>query len=278
MNRATLKHIEDLAEKNTALLEAMNFNPYHDSPNDLINEESYSASGLFTPEGINCIFGNTELELDEINPVIDPNTSMILVRPEMEHAIGDFRNFLSDRFRIIHDTEVTVQPQQYWNLYADAIVRRETDFSRLTRAAVFIGSPSRVITFVDPARGESDIPLADMIYKDLKGVQGVATAGTLRGEVVYENVIMAGFQRILRDDCDETLKRAIDPFGAYRQAIVSGAVRRQDLVYPILQFVGVGVHVPNYSEVQRDISTLLTKSDLDAIKYSADVNSIRSGV
>jgi len=247
------RNIHHLHEKNTALLEQIGFDPKHDNPNDLRTPEAYRRTGLFTEAAIKTIFAmHTPYEriLEHRNAVAE-YIGMILVRPDMLHARAKFEQFIKKRFRVLYSGTVTMDPDTYWKIYEHDFHREETHHTSLTRAALCIGSDCQLIVF----RGEqpNSKPLADHVYQELKGVQGVYEPGTLRGEVAYTTAMELG---VHHDQVHQTLRMATDPFGAYRAAVA----HRQPTTmvpHPLLTFTGVGVHIPNASEINTDLPQLL---------------------
>jgi hypothetical protein len=267
-------NIQELAEKNTALMERLGFEFEKDNPDDLIDEQVYLDSGLFDQSSVDQIFHNTPHVPEVQSEAIPAGLGAILIRPEMTYAVHSFHSFISDRFRIIYDEPTQLTPDQYWTIYGDAIVDREADFSRLTRASIFIGSNCRLLVFIDPVRSENQDPLADDMVRMYKGEQGVYSPGTLRGDVVYRNAIASGFHTLPDEYCDETLIRALDPFGAYRQYIAKNKTALSRFVHPILRYVGVGVHIPSYEEIKSDLVTILIPEERSKLDYAAHANMI----
>lgn len=268
-----LPNIEHLAEKNRALLDRLNFDPTVDNPDDLNNREVFADSGLFPEEAIDTIFMNSSVESRLADSIVPPNVGALLVRPDMVHASSEVEHFIADRFRIIFQDTVELDAHKYWDIYAPAIVGREVEATRLTRAAVYIGSPCRLMVFMNLV-DEPPQATADEVYERYKGKQGVYEPGTLRGDVVFSQAIMANFHRLAEDTYhDPTLRQAIDPFGAYKKAVQVHGIGG-DLPFPILRFTGVGVHVPDYNEIHSDLEVLTDNVTHRRIARLRDANTI----
>ncbi len=249
-------NISTIAEKNLALLEEIGFDPHNDNPFELDNPNTFHETGLFTDEAIDCIFGDQVAAAPPAQEVIPPTIGMVLLRPDMVHLEEQAETFLSQRFTLLDASRVTVTPETYWRMYSDAIIGRESKHSRLTRATVYIGSECRLFTFEQPLGMPQDIPAADYTFSSLKGRQGIRQSGTLRGEVVYNGALEAGFHTLT----DHETALAVDPFGAYRKIVAEESESPcQDLVHPLLFFTGVGIHIPNHQEMQRDLALLQTQ-------------------
>ena len=134
------KNILNLYEKNASLLETMNFSRNYDNPLELCNTDAYRKSGLFTETIVNSMFSETH----ELPPLPDENISrnigMILVRPDMVHVTAKFESYVSDRFELLYKSNIVMDIDTYWHMYSHDLYRRETMHSRLTRAALYIGS------------------------------------------------------------------------------------------------------------------------------------------
>jgi len=254
-------NIHALAEKAAEITARIGFDPARDDPFELDHPDVFRDSGLFEPEAIARIFGNKDVattspdEAEELEPsTLYPQAiGMVLVRPDMLHIAPQVEEFVGDRFEIIDSVTTEVGPEVYWQMYSEAIVGRETRNSRLSRAAIYVGSACQMIVFRAKDSQPTEEPTADYVYEQLKGKQGVAQPDTLRGELVLEGALAIGAHQLV----DRTVALALDPFGAYRKIV------REDqngphasLAHPLLFYTGVGVHVPNYQEMQRDLALL----------------------
>jgi hypothetical protein len=257
------ENLSALAEKNGTLLDKLNFDPRKDNPFELDSPNTFSDSGLFTSEAIDCIFNDKAPAPLLTAQRVTPKYGMVLVRPDMAHIAPQVETFIDERFQLADVTNTVVTPEIYWEMYGDAMVSRETRQSRLTRAAVYINSLCRLIVFERSETKVDGVPAADYTFKYLKGKQGVRQSGTLRGDLVYNGAIKANLHTLT----DEQTALAVDPFGAYRK-IVCGSIESpcHTLTHPLLFFTGVGIHIPDFQEVQRDL-TLFNPSDRE--KYAA---------
>lgn len=246
-------HFSALAEKNNALLEKLNFDPMQDDPFELDNPATFQESGLFTQQAIGSIFNDEAYVPPTVAERIAPAVGMLLVRPDMVHIAPRVEAFIAERFQLLDASIVTVDPETYWAMYGDAITGREARQSRLTRAAVYIGSPCRLFVFERMETKIDGIPAADYVFAHLKGKQGVAQEGTLRGDLVYNGAMESGLHTL----ADPQVARATDPFGAYRKIVKEGVNSPcRSLANPLLFFTGVGVHAPDHQEMQRDLMLL----------------------
>jgi hypothetical protein len=208
------KNILNLYEKNASLLETMNFSRNYDNPLELCNTDAYRKSGLFTETIVNSMFSETH----ELPPLPDENISrnigMILVRPDMVHVTAKFESYVSDRFELLYKSNIVMDIDTYWHMYSHDLYRRETMHSRLTRAALYIGSECCLFVFRDNA-DVSDVKTTDYVHETLRGSQGVYKNGTLRGDIVYHSAIELGLHK-LDNNTDPLVALAVDPFGAYQ--------------------------------------------------------------
>lgn len=249
-------NILNLYEKNRALLESMQYDPEADDPFSLCNKEAYHKTELLDEDMVEQMFSGDHQPYTTYDRSIPKHIGMILVRPDMIHATNEFEQFISARYSIIHTENVTLDAKAYWNIYKHDFYRPETMHCRLTRAAVYIGSVSRLILFRQNSRADDDPPLADHVYKNLKGVQGKKQHGTLRGEIVFNNAVRLGLHK-LDHTADERLKIATDPFRAYRHLAGLSDELKAEYEFPLLFYTGVGVHVPSAQEIQNDAVCLL---------------------
>lgn len=270
------RSISALAEKNSALLETLNFDPTRDDPFELDTAEAYRNSGLFTPQAIVSIFGENSVDggSQEVPSDVSEEIGMVLVRPDMFHARSRIERFLAERFRLLVSETVEVTPAMYWQVYSEAILDREMPQSRLSRAAVYIGSSCQLVLFEGSVADDPEqLPVADHTYGYLKGEKGVRQPGTLRGEVVYQSAVDLDLHNL----SNQTVGLAADPFGAYRKIVHQLPGKHNRLDYPLLFFTGVGVHVPNFSELQRDLSVFAHGQPNEEIAklYDSDGRNVR---
>lgn len=191
---------------------------------------------------------------------IAPSIGMILIRPDMLHATPMFETYISSRYVLLEKQTLPMDAESYWHIYKHDFYRPETMHCRLTRAALYIGSPCCLMIFEDQAHTNEDEPVSDYLRNSLKGSQGTYQPGTLRGDIVYRNALRLGFHDLESVYTDERVKYAVDPFGAYQtlaSMTTDEAVR--SLPYPILFYTGVGVHVPDSSEIDTDMPKLLAR-------------------
>lgn len=248
------KNIVDLAEKNKAVLDRLNFEIGVDDPLDLCKPEAYLATDLFTADQVADIFESVnrvpQTRIVNHDQHLPQNVGMILIRPDMLHVGTAFEDLLRERFTVLDIEDVEMTSEAYWGIYRHDLYRADTMHTRLTRAAMYIGSSCRLIVYADLSN--DDYNLADYSRNTLRGNQGVFTPGTLRGEIVYKAGLDLGLQ--LLDD--ETVALATDPFGAYRSMSARPSGPHAGMRYPLLFYTGVGVHVPDGVEITNDLPTL----------------------
>lgn len=248
-------NIIDLAEKNLALIERTGFVPGVDDPHELCTPDAYRRTGIFSNVQIDELFDfNTEAPASDA-AALSPSTGMILVRPDMFHISSKFEDFIKQRFKIITAENVTMTQAAYWDIYRHDLYRLSTMHSRLTRAAMYIGSTCRLIVFKDAE--DSDVNISDQVVRELKGSQGNPQPNTLRGEIVYKEALRLGLHDVCKNG---RIQMATDPFAAYRKLSQEEHGPHTRVGYPLLFFTGVGVHVPNGAEIAGDLRAL--KPDL----------------
>lgn len=255
------EHLISLADKNEALLERLNYNSRYDDPFLLDNPETFLSSGLFSKDATDKIFSDapTVEPLSESTHIYPKKLGMVLIRPDMTPINNAVEGFISSRFAITDVQDVTMTPEIYWDIYSEAIISRETRQSRFTRAAVYVNSLCRLIVFEKLDNFTPEIATSNQFIAELKGKQGVYQPDTLRGDLVYHAAIKAGFHTL----DNPSVALAVDPFGAYRKIERSTSPHpSKSLLYPLLFFTGVGIHIPNYNEMQRDLA-LLDRSNVN---------------
>ncbi len=245
------QNLIELAEKNNNLLENIGFTPDDDNPLDLCTEQAYLATGLFTEQQVKKLFCfEKDASPREARAPICPQIGMLLVRPDMYHLHSCFEDFIARRFSLIESQDVVMSQNAYWEIYSHDLYRPETMHSRLTRAVMYMGSICRLIVFT-----ESDISngsLSDKVVHQLKGTQGTFCPDTLRGDLVLHEALRLGLHEVASRD---QTQQATDPFLAYRRFLTSPGPH-ESADWPLLFYTGVGVHVPDSSEISGDLHAL----------------------
>lgn len=244
------QNIIELAEKNEALLDRIGFKGGIDDPYDLCNPEAYLRTGLFTHQQVVDLFEFSDPSIRKEPLQIPKNIGMVLVRPDMLHMTPVFEDFIRERFRIVASENVIMTGGAYWEIYSHDLYRLATMHSRLTRAAMYMGSTCRLIVFT----GDDDrrTPLSNEFVTVYKGMQGSRRANTLRGDIVYHEGLRLG----LHTAKVGTLQSATDPFMAYRRLATEEDGPHTSADYPLLFYTGVGVHIPNGEEISTDLLAL----------------------
>ncbi len=259
-------NLESIAESNHALLEKLDFNPETDDPFELDTPDTVRASGLFPEHAIGEMFGD-QTESDNNPPAsatieVPPSVAMLLVRPDMLHIAPRIERFIRDHYDLLNVTDVTVTPEQYWEMYKHVITSKERVYSRLTRAAVYMSQPARLMVFQRPETEIDGIPATVDLFRH-KGKQGVEAPGTLRGDVIYNEAIRLGMHTLK----DPQIAHISDPFGAYRKMMREKTDGPHlGLTHPLLFYTAVGVHTPDADEIDRDLALF----DPEAKTYSQE--------
>lgn len=247
------RNFNRIAENNAALLEKLNFDPQRDDPFELDKLETLQTTGLFCKTALERMFSENvtdrvaEPSFEERVPA---DVGMLLVRPDMVHIAPEIERFLGEHFSLLEVSDITVTPEQYWSMYEHVITSKERTYSRLTRAAIYLGSPSRLMVFERQETEKDGVSAPDHLFK-FKGKQGIEEPGTLRGDIVYKEAVDVGLHTLN----DPQIAHIADPFGAYRKMMRSKIEGlHSSLEYPLLFYTAVGVHIPDAQEIQRDLA------------------------
>lgn len=258
-----MNNIKLLAEKNEALLKKIDFDPIHEDPFELDNPVTFKESGLFPEHAVIKIFNDaysiedTSIEVNNEFQV-GKDIGMLLIRPDMLHVSSKVEDFVKKDYIILESTITEVNPSMYWTMYEDAITHKESVRSRFTRASVFIGSACRLIILKSKINNLQSFAADELV--SIKGRQGEYKRDTFRGDIVYSSAISAGFNSLN----NELTALALDPFGAYRKIVkVDNVGKHSSLKYPLLFFTGVGIHIPDSKEINRDLSLFKDMEFLD---------------
>lgn len=186
---------------------------------------------------------------------------MVLVRPELYYARETVVGFLNNKqFRVIDQRTVTLNFEQYWQLYHHGLIDPDSREDFPTRTLSYINQDCRLILFDDPKRRYKQ-PLSDGFVAEFKGTRGTLQPGTLRGELVINKMFALGVNMPLNSEA----ALAFDPIQAYRH-IIDGTIASDGAhlgaELPFLFYAGVGVHIPEAHELKRDVNVLYSTDEL----------------
>lgn len=212
-------------------------------------------------------FELSEIQKEVVEGIVNHDVALLLVRPEMYHHHGAFHGFLDrNGFNIIYSGDRTVDYVQYSQICRGTFSIDDAKHSFPTRTAVYTNSPTKLIIFTDPKRRYSlkGITLADGFVNEFKGAAGVYQPGTLRGDVVFNEALRLGFDKL----DDSVLALATDPFHTCRYLTqLPGTHPHSHLPKDrsLMFYNSVSVHIPNGKEIVTDLAILNTISQLNEI-------------
>ena len=202
-------------------------------------------------------------QLEVVDFVLKNNLAAILIRPEMFHARGQIMDFLKQNGLIIAYThEFCVSYTQYCKVCEDTIGLAEAIYNIPTRSLVYTAGQCLLVLLSDQNCTES---LADKVVRELKGTGGIYNPNTIRGGIVYQEASRLGFNTL----SDPTLQAALDPAGIYRWLVKSPlhkALKGSQPEDQLLKYNAISVHVPDQSEMKRDLILLPESIKISDIK------------
>lgn len=210
--------------------------------------------------------------LDEV--LADRNIGMLLVRPEMYHHSAEFSKFLeSNGYAVLHEADKEIGIHQFEQIYSTQLLDPGNANLMPTNTMTYLHSPCKLVVFSKPQKSlEDPLATADEFVAIHKGQAGVPDPLTLRGSIVYDEAKRLGFDTL----ANETIAEALDPMGIYRHIIghrnYRSALARED---KLLEFTGVGAHVPNSNELYRDLDALCNEDELNEILFNKKFDNIR---
>lgn len=195
--------------------------------------------------------------------------TLIIIRPDLYHSSQEIVCFLRQQsFRVVGVFDLLVNSDTYWNMYKSSIVHPHAWDTMPTRTMAYTGSSVKIVVFQDKnLNGSSESLFADVFSARYKGQQGVRRQGTLRGDLVFSEATRLGFHVL----DDFAIQMACDPLGAYRHKIAGNCVSKTiphghlQREYQLLQYTGVGVHVPDGTEFVNDTCSLLSLEQIESL-------------
>ena len=181
----------------------------------------------------------------ESEEYVNGGFGLVLVRPEVLHAIEDVYAFLDIDEVVSRDVQLTAN--QYVALYSHAFIDRQKRPHVQRRALGYINHDLKAIVIKHRDPRIQNATFMQFGVEKLKGVAGKRDTTTLRGSVVYEALA----------DIVETqniqARLALDPFGLYDRP--DDGNHYDDDVDRYLANLP-GIHMPDGSEIVKDFCVI----------------------
>lgn len=282
-----MEYINKLSERNAKIIDNLLDDDYRaQSYEDSVDTGSFVEANQALGEHLygvdiadlvrrNKVLVLDKMQLEVIDSVSAPESildgvdisrlGVVVVRPEAIGLADTSRTFLErSGLNIALDRQAQINFEQYWSLYGPGLIDPDAKYDFPTRTLNYINQPIRIFVTVADPTNLSAKSVSGYITQELKGRQGSYVPNTLRGDIAYTalrglvNLDSSGF-------VDKQANLALDPIGAYRQ-IVRGDVLSDRMHAtagsPILFYAGQSVHVPDDSEIARDLRILLSEEDI----------------
>ena len=196
-----------------------------------------------------------EIDLDRIG--------LVVVRPEMYDSREEIVKKLEDlKFEILHSGDKILNREQYITLYYHGLIHPYSTIDFPTRTLNYIDKKSYLIIVSSKDRGN----VSDYLNA-IKGQPGFISENTFRG---YTTEVLKAYIKT-RDSFYSEYNALLDPISAYR-LIVDHKVdqtktdnHHEQADFPLLYYAGQGVHIPDSTEIQRDINVICTEKELKKV-------------
>ena len=196
-----------------------------------------------------------EIDLDRIG--------LVVVRPEMYDSREEIVKKLEDlKFEILHSGDKILSREQYITLYYHGLIHPYSTIDFPTRTLNYIDKKSYLIIVSSKDRGN----VSDYLNA-IKGQPGFISENTFRG---YTTEVLKAYIKT-RDSFYSEYNALLDPISAYR-LIVDHKVdqtktdnHHEQADFPLLYYAGQGVHIPDSTEIQRDINVICTEKELKKV-------------
>jgi hypothetical protein len=133
-----------------------------------------------------------------------------------------------------------------------------------TTALMYTAGKACIIPIIDPMKRylEKGEPLAQGFSKDFKGNPGVRDERTLRGGVIFRKALENGANDLEGENID-----TIDPLKMFRFLVSQNSPIHSKVPkeFALMNYTGLGVHVPDGNQMLRDLNVLLTDGELEKI-------------
>lgn len=265
--------IVDLAFKNECHSQAVGTFPSHDQSQDygakyLRSTYPSLVSGNFDSENnFPRNSGDVERQKALLEIMVARSFGAVMVRPEMYHHRAKIADFIENQgFRITSELDRSVGYDPYAVMYRDVFSREAALPSLPTRTMVYINSPSSLLVFVDNKNRYANKPIADVFCEKFKGKEAIPDANTVRGGVVLTEALRLGYDLLQ----DPVLQLALDPINALRNIVKLPGIQPHShlpIERRLLKYDAVSVHVPDSTEIIRDLAVLCSIGEIEEIAH-----------
>jgi hypothetical protein len=203
---------------------------------------------------------------------------VVVVRPEALGLADASKDLLrSNGLEVLLDKTTQIDFQQYWALYGPGLSDPDAKYDFPTRTLNYINKDIQILVVAGSDRVTGPVPVSDFITDRLKGRQGSYSPNTLRGDIAY-----TALKNLLKFNgtsfTTPQYNLALDPIGAYRQLVrgdIASDRMHESADSPLLFYAGQSMHVPDSSEIGRDIRILLTEEEIARVSESLN-NELRA--
>jgi hypothetical protein len=204
---------------------------------------------------------------------------IVLVRPELFSRSDSCIRLLQELgYTVILNKVIKPTLDQYISLYPHGLAIPESYYDFPTRTLNYVERDSRLLVV---ARLSKDLngKVSTTLTRDLKGIQGTYRRNTLRGDIATTALGTYIDQRESFTTPQSTI--ALDPIGIYRK-LVRGDIAsngiHDSVEIPLLFYAGQGVHMPDESEIERDLRILCSQDDVAIIFDTLGENQLGSDI
>ena len=189
---------------------------------------------------------------------------IVLVRPDTFECVDQYIAFLESKgLYVEYQKTIKIDVEQYFMLYGDGMIlglsNNDDLFDFPTRTFNYINNPCQLL--IVKALKPLGMPVSTYLHT-FKGKHGKLVPNTLRGDIAFNAL------KPYTIDSTTFINSAnvpLDPIGAYR-ALVRGEVEsdgwHDSVDIPLLFYSAQAIHIPNRSEIRRDLAVLCSEDDI----------------
>lgn len=193
---------------------------------------------------------------DLVEGVLERGIVPILVRPDMAYLSDQVVSFLEEKgFEIVATKTCQVSFDQYWGLYNTELLDPTEEAVMRKRAFRYINRPLSILLVRHKDYHDPSV-CAQMIAQKYKGRAGFQNPETVRGGIFYDEVC-----HVLEDNNKEDYF-ALDPLMETAHGGYNHVPDAKSKLHVHVQ----GIHIPNPDDVVKDLSVLLTREEMEALR------------
>ncbi len=203
---------------------------------------------------------------DSSKKISGKDVGLLLIKPEQYDNRNDYINYLQKlKLDVLYSSVKKIGINEFFLLHKDAFINPDTKSELPTRCFNYIDRNTFLIMVSGDPKEYGCDSISDYL-SSLRGIPGKKEDNTLMGDLAYRSLspYIVG-----KENFEESSNILLDPIGAYRmlarEKVKSKRFLPEGVDMPLLYYCGEGVHIPNSTELEKEIGIICTEKEIEQI-------------